>query len=287
MSDKMKKARSRSRSPPIRSEGERLNAEDWNVLGCTSEARRRMALAPNVGPQSGVIELMTASRPDVMIEVSCSTEVAPKPRTDLLEATSTVPQQRPISEASVVMPCSDQTSQVAVVVLTEKEPQGAGVQVETVVEVREVSRISGQDAQKENPTFLEAPKATHMPTTLTGHRPSKEPLQQIHPVDTKSASKSAAAPALASMAPKEPSKPHEEQKHSTDPKAHATTLRSRSPRGPTESELTAADGTKFVLTKPLKKDPESSRYKCTRCKVEIQKKSIAKHALSTSHHKRA
>jgi hypothetical protein len=240
-----------------------------------------------------MIELTTASRPEVMIEVDCSSEVAPKPSTDLLEATATAPlhQEKPITQASVDIPSSDQTgdSLEADVVLTEKEPQEAGVQLEAEGKVGEVSRISGRDAQKENPIGLEAPTASHKSTKHPGHRPSKEPLQPIHAVDTRSAPKSTTAPAPVSIskALKEPLNSHEEQTHSKDPKAHATTLRSRSPRAPMESELTAADGTKFHLTKPLKKDPESSRYKCIQCKVEIQKKSIANHALSQSHQKRS
>lgn len=79
-------------------------------------------------------------------------------------------------------------------------------------------------------------------------------------------------------------KPHEETKVPLD-ESHvkAKKNRSRSPRSTPNADLTASDGSKFVLTKPYKKVPESSRYRCVNCKVEIQMKSIESHTASKSH----
>lgn len=63
--------------------------------------------------------------------------------------------------------------------------------------------------------------------------------------------------------------------------------RSRSPRTQTDSEITAQDGSTFILRRLSKRDNETSRYKCLRCKVEIQKKSIESHTNSKSHKKAA
>jgi hypothetical protein len=89
-----------------------------------------------------------------------------------------------------------------------------------------------------------------------------------------------------SLAP--PQAPTLLQEESKDPPvstSKAQKSRSRSPRNPANSEIEAADGSKFTLIKALKKDPEASRYKCQQCKAEMQKKSIESHINSKSHKK--
>lgn len=86
-----------------------------------------------------------------------------------------------------------------------------------------------------------------------------------------------------------PHEPSPEESKETTPKSVSkqTKARSRSPRSPTNSEMTASDGSTFVLTKPKKADPESSKYRCVRCKTEIQKKSIESHVKTKTHQRHA
>jgi hypothetical protein len=85
--------------------------------------------------------------------------------------------------------------------------------------------------------------------------------------------------------PQAPTPLQEESKEAPASTSKAQKSRSRSPRNPANSEIEAADGSKFALIRVLKKDPEASRYKCQQCKAEMQKKSIESHINSKSHKK--
>mmetsp|Transcript_18969 Transcript_18969/g.34368 ORF Transcript_18969/g.34368 Transcript_18969/m.34368 type:complete len:273 (+) Transcript_18969:275-1093(+) len=270
----MKKSRSRSRSPMRTEQHHRNSDEPREASGYTHEpSKYEEEREPHKmhQPENEEVGQHIPSEPEVVTEVTLFATTSSEGGDKVAQHIEAVLVQPALEDytatsSSVEHPSSDQGPDTVSAHVPSPPMETQGVEMKG----EEAGQSGAEALQGEGSLGIRVlpgdPQTTNIHISLPTQGLQEEPQVNI------------TQPHLQS--------PEEETKQTT-PKSQAKRQkgRSRSPRSGTDSELAASDGSKFILTKFSKKAPESSRYKCIKCKVEIQKKSIESHASSKSHMK--